>query len=334
MRFRAMARLAATLCLMASCGLAAAQSNWRIATLSQPGSVSAIMVDEMADNITKGSGGAIKAERLYMTNEQEIVAQLMRGRLEMGALSNIATTVVIPEMALLGMPYLWKSEAERDFVTDNYALPVMKRLFEAKGLVIVGLGDVGWSNVFCKKACLTPADVKGLKVRVSPSAASKVFWGSLDTNGVQLPFSELIPGLQNGLVEAGELPFSIYGNTPAVQSAPHYVMTRHAHLGSTTVINKALWSKLTPEQQKLVVEAPVPIARSRKAVAEDEAPKMEAFKAKGGFVHELGAAQRAAWAKLVEPNQAKFVAEVNGSTSELWAALQKGKRDFAARGDK
>ena len=334
MKFGTWMKLAATLGLMASCALAAAQSSWRIATLSQPGSLSANTVDDMADKITKGSGGAIKAERLYMTNEQEMVAQLMRGRLELGALSNIATTVVIPEMALLGMPYLWQSEAERDFVTDNYALPVMARLFEAKGLVIVGLGDVGWTNVFCKKACLTPADVKGMKVRVSPSAASKVFWGSLNTNGVQLPFSELIPGLENGLVEAGELPFTIYGSTPATQSAPHYVLTRHAHLGSTTVMSKALWNKLTPEQQKLVVDAMTPAARMRKLLAEDEAPRMEAFKAKGGFVHELSAEQRAAWAKLVEPNQAKFVAEVSGATSELWTALQQGKRDFAARGGK
>lgn len=334
MKFGTLMKLIATLGLMASCALAAAQSNWRIATLSQPGSLSANSVDNMADMITKGSGGAIKAERLYMTNEQEMVAQLMRGRLELGALSNIATTVVIPEMALLGMPYLWQSEAERDFVTDNYALPVMKKLFEAKGLVIVGLGDVGWTNVFCKKACLTPADIKGMKVRVSPSAASKVFWGSLNTNGVQLPFSELIPGLENGLVEAGELPFTIYGSTPATQSAPHYVLTRHAHLGSTTVMSKALWNKLTPEQQKLVVDAMTPAARMRKLLAEDEAPRMEAFKAKGGFVHELSAEQRAAWAKLVEPNQAKFVAEVSGATSELWTALQQGKRDFAARGGK
>lgn len=334
MKYREMMKLAAAVGLMASCALATAQPNWRIATLAPPGSVTANLVDEAADKITKGSDGAIKAERLYMTNEQEMVAQLMRGRLELGALSNIATAVVIPEMALLGMPYLWKNEAERDFVTDNYALPVMKRLFEAKGLVIVGLGDVGWSNVFCKKACITPADVKGLKVRVSPSAASKIFWGSLDTNGVQLPFSELIPGLQNGLVEAGELPFSIYGATPVVQSAPHYVLTRHSHLGSTTVMNKALWDKLTPQQQKLVVDAQVPAARARKAVSDDELPKMEAFKTKGGFVHELTAEQRAAWARLVEPNQPKFVAEINGSTSELWAALQKGKSDFAARGGK
>jgi len=327
-------KLAAAATLVLSCASALAQMSWKIASLAQPGSVLVGFIDEMADKITKGSNGAIKAERLYIGNEQEIVAQLVRGRLEMGALSNIASSVMIPEMSLLSMPYLWKSEAERDFVTDNHALPVMKKLFEAKGLVIVGLGDVGWNDVFCKKACLTPADVKGMKVRVSPSAASKMFWGALDTNGVQLPVSELISGLQSGLVEAADLPFLIYITTPAAQSAPHFVMTRHLHLGSTTVINKALWDKLTPEQQKLVIDARPEVARVRRAVADTEKPKMEEFRAKGGFVHELTPEQRAAWARLVEPHQAKFVAELGASSAELWAAIQKGKQEFAARGGK
>ena len=334
MRIRLLMKMAAAVGLTLSCATVMAQMNWRVASLSQPGSVLVGFIDEMDEKITKGSNGAIKAERLYIANEQEIVAQLVRGRLEMAALSNIATSVMIPDMALLSMPYLWTSDAERDFVTDNYALPVMRRLFEAKGLVLVGLGEVGWSGVFCKKSCLTPADVKGMKVRVSPSAASKFFWVSYDTNGVQLPFSELIPGLESGLVEAADLPFAIYVTTPAVQSAPHFVMTRHSHLGSTTLINKALWDKLTPDQQKLVVGSLPEVARVRKAVADDERPKMEAFKAKGGFIHDLTPEQRAAWAKPVEPNQAKFVAEVNGASSELWAALQKGKREFAARGKK
>ena len=39
---------------------------------------------------------------------------------------------------------------------------------------------------------------------------------------------------------------------------------------------------------------------------------MAEFKAKGGFVHELTPAQRAEWAKLVEPNQEQMVKEIGG----------------------
>ena len=61
---------------------------------------------------------------------------------------------------------------------------------------------------------------------------------------------------------------------------------------------------------------------------------MAAFRAKGGFVHELSAAQRDVWAKLVEPHQQKLVDEIGGQSGALWAAIQKGKQEFSARGGK
>jgi TRAP-type C4-dicarboxylate transport system substrate-binding protein len=315
-------------------GPALAQTSLKIASAAQPGSVLIGFVDETVDKISKGSNGALKAERLFIGSEQEITTQVARGRLEMGSISYTGTSVLIPEAAVLNMPYLWKSDGERDYVTDTHALPVLKKIFVSKGLVILGLGDVGWNDVVCKKACLTPADVKGMKVRVSPAPSSKMFWGSLNTNGVQMPLSELFPALQSGLVEGADLPFLYYITTPAAQSAPHYVMTRHLHHGSTFVINKGVWDKLTPDQQKLVAGARPDVATVRKQVADTEKPKMAEFKAKGGFVHELTPAQRADWAKLVEPQQEKLVAEIGGQSAELWAAIQKGKQEYAKSGGK
>lgn len=194
-------------------------------------------------------------------------------------------SVLIPEAALLNMPDLWRSDAERDFVTDNHALPVLKKVYDAKGLVIIGLGEVGWNDVVCKKACLTPDSVKGMKVRVSPAA----------------------------------------------QSTPHYVMTRHLHHGSTFMVNKKSWEALAPAQREIVANARPSIEKMRHEVAADEKPKMEDFKKKGGFVHELSADQRAAWARLVEPNQEQMVKEIGAGAQELWDAIKQGKAAFAAR---
>jgi len=333
MRLRHLLLLAGT-AFAFTCTAALAQTQMRIASAAQPGSVLIGFVDETVDKINKGSNGQMKSERLFIGSEQEITTQVARGRLEMGSISYTGTSVLIPEAAVLNMPYLWKSDGERDFVTDNFALPVLKKIFESKGLVVIGLGDVGWNDVVCKKACLTPADVKGMKVRVSPAPSSKMFWGALGTNGVQMPLSELFPALQSGLVEGADLPFLYYITTPAAQSAPHYVMTRHLHHGSTFVINKGVWDKLTPDQQKLLVAARPDVARVRAEVAATEKPKMAEFKAKGGFVHELTPAQRAEWAKLVEPQQQKLIDEIGGQSAELWAAIQKGKQEYAAKGGK
>jgi TRAP-type C4-dicarboxylate transport system substrate-binding protein len=313
---------------------AQAQQNWKVASAAQPGTPLIAFVDEIVSKVGSGSKGAIKAERLFIGSEQEIAQQIVRGRIEMAGISMAGTAPLIPEAGLLTTPYLWSSAAERDYVTDNHALPVLKKIYEAKGLVILGISEVGWNDVVCKKACLTPADVKGMKVRVGPATSSKIFWSSLGTNGVQMPLSELFPALQSGLVDAADLPFPYYVTTPAAQSAPHYVTTRHLHHPSAFVINKRIWDGLTPEQ-KSVVQASVPdTPRMRREVDESVKPKMEEFKQKGGFIHELTPAQRAEWSKLVLPNQDQMVKEAGGSAPELWAAIQKGKQEFQARGGK
>jgi TRAP-type C4-dicarboxylate transport system substrate-binding protein len=173
-----------------------------------------------------------------------------------------------------------------------------------------------------------------MKVRVGPAASSKIYWTSLGVNGVQMPLSELFPALQSGLVEAADLPFPYYVTTPAAQSAPHYVMTRHLHHPSGFIINKRIWDGLSPEMKKVVQAASPDTPRMRREVDESVKPKMAEFKQKGGFIHELTPAQRSEWSKLVLPNQEQMVKESGGSSQELWDAIQRGKKEFAARGGK
>lgn len=331
-------KLAASIMLacatLATTTAAWAQKSWKVGSAAQPGTVLISFVDTMTTKATADSKGELKLERLFVGSEQEIMQQVVRGRLEIGSVSYTGAAGLIPEASVLNMPYLWASAAERDYVTDVHALPVMKKIYEAKGLVILALGEVGWNDVVCKTACLTPASVKGMKVRVSPSAASKMFWGSLGANGVQMPLSELFPALQSGLVAAADLPFPYYVTTPAAQSAPHYVLTQHLHHGSTVLVNKAAWEALTPALRDVVTASRPDVKVMRKAVDEEIKPKMEEFKKKGGFIHELTAAQRAEWRKLVEPNQEQLIKDIGGAAPELWAAIQKGKKEFAARGGK
>lgn len=311
-----------------------AQQSWKLASAAQPGSPLLGFVEEVVANIGTNTKGAIKVERLFIGSEQEIAQQILRGRIEVAGISMAGFSPAVPEAGIMTTPYLWTSDAERDFVTDNYALPVLKKIYEAKGVILLGMSEVGWNDVVCKKPCLTPADFKGTKARVGPALSSKIFWQSMGVNGVQMPLSELFPALQSGLVETADLPFAYYVTTPAAQTTPHYVTTRHLHHPSGFIINKRIWDGLTAEQKAAVQAAVPPVARMRKDVDASIKPKMEEFKAKGGFIHDLTPAQRAEFVKLVLPNQEQMVKETGGQAAELWAAIQKGKAEFKARGGK
>ncbi|HYF17260.1 MAG TPA: TRAP transporter substrate-binding protein DctP [Ramlibacter sp.] len=308
----------------------AQQPAWKIGTVVAPPSMLGIIVDEGAAAIGKATGGKVTAERFQNPNEQELTQNIIRGRLEMGYISATGLSVAVPEMGVLNMPFLWRSEDERDFVLDKVAQPMLEQILQSRGLVLVKMGEAGWTNLFCKTACTTPDKMKGMKFRVSPTSGAKLFAERLGVNGAGMSLADFYPALQQGVVDAGDLTFSFYLIGPAAQAAPHYVFTKHNHQPAFFIAHKGTWDKLPPEQQKAIVAAlPDPVT-SRKRITGDEEPKKAMHKTKGGFIHELSDAQRGEWAKVVEPGLPQLAESFGGRAKELFAAIQKGKQDFAA----
>jgi TRAP-type transport system periplasmic protein len=313
---------------------AAAQEVWKLGTAAMPGTVLYDIVMKFINDFNAAAGGELKIEYLQVANEQEMHQQVVRGRLQLGASSFAGGAIIVPEGAVFNTPYLWKNDAERAWVTDNHGVPVIKKFYAEKGLELILVADVGWNDIICKTACLTPDSVKGQKMRVSPSPASRIVFKQLGANGVQMPLSEFYPGLQSGLVVGGDLPFLFYVTTPAAQSAPHYVVTRHYHHPSTFIVNKALFDGMKPALREKLLKAVPDATWARKQVADTEAPKMKEFAAKGGFVHQLTDQQREAWAAVIRPGQAEMVAAVGGGAQQVYDALMQGKKVWAEKYEK
>jgi TRAP-type C4-dicarboxylate transport system substrate-binding protein len=325
--------LAASFSLLAA-GLSAtahAQEVWKLGTAAQPGTVLYDIVMKFINDFNAAAGPELKMEYQLVGNEQEMHQQVVRGRLQAGASSFAGGAIVVPEGAVFQTPYLWRNNEERMWVIDNFGVPIAKRLFAEKGLELIMVADVGWNDVICKTACLTPESIKGQKMRVSPSQASRITFKQLGANGVQMPLTEAWPGLQSGLVVGADLPFLFYVTTPAAQSAPHYVLTRHYHHDSTFIVNKALFDGMKPDLRAKLLKALPDVAWARKQVLDTEGPKMKEFVAKGGFVHQLTDAQREAWAAVIRPGEAEMVESIGGKAQEVMDALKKGKAAFAAR---
>lgn len=326
-----MAKLLAALvgaALLASSPAVSAE-KWKLASGAQPGLLRDHHI-QVAESINTSTKGAFVPEFQFVGSEQEIVQQVVRGRLEVGVVSMIALASLIPEAAVLVTPYIWASPAEGDYVIDKALFDPLARLLDAKGLVLIGLAETGWTDVVGKTPFVSPQDVVGKKIRVSPSPASAFFWRQLGANGVQLPLSELFPGLQSNLVEGADLPFVYYVTTPAAQSAPNYTLTRHTHIFNGIVVNKEAWNKLSADQQK-AVRAGVPnYAKLRAEVRAAEAPLMKKFEEQGGKIIQLTDEQRKAWFDKVFPGQAEYVKTLGGESQALYDTIQKARAEYAA----
>ena len=328
---RSLIALAALMATALGLGPVHAQEQWKLGSLMQQPSLGAMLDSEFLAAVAKASGGKLVAEHQFVANEQEMVQQVVRGRLQMGATSAFGAGVTVPDATVVSLPYLWSSDAERRYVTDKFAFPLMKKLFAEKGLVLLAIHEAGYNGVFCKIACNTPSSIKGIKARVSPTAASRMFWQSLGANAVSLPISELWPGLEQNLVVAADLPFPFYSTTPGARSAPHFVVTQHLHHPWMYFANKSAWDVL-PEDVRKVVIAGLPEANAvRDRWFADERARIEAFVAKGGKIYQLTDAQRSEWQKLVEPGLADLAKGLGAGAKDLFEAIQNGKREYAEK---
>jgi TRAP-type C4-dicarboxylate transport system substrate-binding protein len=259
-----------------------------------------------------------------------MIQQVVRGRLEMGVTSPLGIAGLMPDIAVLNIPYLWLSDAERDHVYARLAGP-LREMFEEKGLVLLAIQEAGYNGVFCTLDCANPAALKGRKVRVSPSASGRMFWSSLGTNPVQLPLSELWPGLEQGLVVAGDLPIGFYSTSPGAAVAKHFVYTDHIHSPWLYFVNKRTWERLSADKRKAIRDNVPAIFSTSKRFFSAQEDRAKAFAEKGGIVYRLTDAQRAAWASLVTPNIEPFVVGMSERAKTIYDVVKKAKTEFAAK---
>ncbi|BBK40982.1 hypothetical protein STVA_10020 [Allostella vacuolata] len=327
---RKIAAIVAALSFAALAADAGAQERIRVAGAAQPGSVMEGIARTLIENFNKGAGGKYQMEYQFVGSDQELTQQVVRGRLEIGTASLAGAAISVPEGAVMSLPYLWASDAERIWVSDNVVRPVIDDIYLGRGLVIIGMAETGWANVFCKTTCDSPEELKGRRFRVGPATSSKLFWEGMGVNGVQLALPDFFTGLEQGMVEGGDLPFTYYVTTPAAQLAKHYVMTQNYHHDQPFYANKAFFEKLPKDIQALLKSAMPSNEEMRRRQAADYQKRAEAFKAGGGKIVDLTDAQRAAFAARVTPGNEGLVATLPGRSRDLYNAVLEGKKRYAA----
>jgi TRAP-type C4-dicarboxylate transport system substrate-binding protein len=106
-----------------------------------------------------------------------------------------------------------------------------------------------WNN---KRPINTPADLKGLKLRVQQGRVFADTVNGLGASAVPMPWGEVIPAAQQGVIDGADLPVVNINALKAYEVAKYASMTYHNYGPTVLVMNLDIWRGFTPEQQKLV----------------------------------------------------------------------------------
>jgi TRAP-type C4-dicarboxylate transport system substrate-binding protein len=311
--------------------LAQSAVELRYATSAPPKTVWEMQVQRFQKQVEEGSKGTLKINAFLnsqLGSEQDTVAQVARGRIDMGGYSVTAGSLLVPELSLLNIPFLFKDAREQDCVYDKHLTKMTQDMFVKKGVVLIGWSEVGVADIIGKKAFVSPDDLKGLRARSAPNKVAGFMWSQFGANPNPLPVTEWNSAFQTGLIDVADSGPTYYFFSGLAKLAPVVTMTQHQDQGGVVIINKEAYDKLSDDHKKVLAGSSVttPASQLRAEVRGFEGKIREMHKAAGGTIVELTPEQRAVWRKGIEAAWPKMVAAVGGEANAYWKAIQDGIR--------
>jgi TRAP-type C4-dicarboxylate transport system substrate-binding protein len=111
----------------------------------------------------------------------------------------------------------------------------------------------------------TPADMRGLKIRVQNSDIYVAMVQGLGANPTPIPYGEVYQALVQGVVDGAENNWPSYESSRHFEAARHYSLTQHVMAPEVLVASRKRWERLTPEQRSHLQAAAresVPVMRA------------------------------------------------------------------------
>jgi tripartite ATP-independent transporter DctP family solute receptor len=237
---------------------ALAQTVLKAADVHPAGYPNVVAMENFGKKLEVATKGKYKLQMFpggVLGNEKEIIEQA-----QVGAISIVRTSlgpmgVVVPDVNVFNMPFVFRNEAHMRAVIDG---PIGQEILDkisnsSARLIALGWMDGGSRSLYTKKQVKTPADLKGQKIRVMGNPLFVDTLNAMGGNGMTMAHGETYTALQTGVVDGAE------NNPPTLFTANHYsagikfyAQTQHLIIPEIFLMSKVVWDKMSKDEQAQV----------------------------------------------------------------------------------
>jgi tripartite ATP-independent transporter DctP family solute receptor len=184
-------------------------------------------------------------------DEKALIDNIKIGSLEMICVAS-GVLKLDKKLGLFDLPWLFKDRPHvQRAMKGGLFDAVVSRLEERQGFIVLGVYENGFRHVVnAKRPIRVPADMKGLKIRVTGSAYKRDGFVVSGANPVPVAWTETFTALQTGVVDGAEAALYGFYEIKLYEAAPYLSLTNHTYSPSFLIASKAFWDKLTPAEQK------------------------------------------------------------------------------------
>ena len=292
--------------------LISARSSWgaepvkvRLGTQAPKGSSYTKHLQTMGEEWRHAPGGGALLT-LYpdgtMGSEADMVRRMRLGQLQAALVTVTGLTEIEPGAGgLQSMPKVFRSLEEVDYIGEKLQ-PMLEKRLAAKGFVVLFWSDTGFVRFFSKHPVVSPDDLRKTKLFVSANRASELeAYRFVGCNPVPLEVADILPGLQNGLIDCVCMPPTIALAIQLDSQAPNMLDMNWVPLVGAAIMNKKTWDALSLESQAALRKSAQEAGKLIRADGRREnVESIEALRKRGLKVHTLTPELDAEWDRTVE----------------------------------
>ncbi len=291
----------------------------RISTPAVPDDWHAKMWTVFKDNLEKSAPGEFDVQihlNAALFKQGTEPAAMARGNLEMSAISAQDISKIVPEFSIFTAGYIIRDPDHQQKVFNGpIGEEVFKPVVQKLEVTPLATAYLGTRQVMLRedKDVKTPADLKGVKLRM-PASKEWLFLGeALGATPTPLAFGEVYLALKTGTIDGQDNPL------PSARAAKFYEVSKTvvmtSHLVDAIFLSYATkaFNALTPaQQQKVKAAAQAAASYNNENRIKDESEIVATFKTQG--------------LKIVTPDVAEFrkVVQDKYQKSEMAATWPKG----------
>jgi tripartite ATP-independent transporter DctP family solute receptor len=164
-----------------------------------------------------------------------------------------------PEFGFMSAPYLYK---DMEHIKKVYFSPLgdrMRAKFLNNNINLIGVTWRGQRHTSSNRPIRVPADIKGLKIRMTEMPSWVAIWGGEGLGGTTVPIvlGELYTSLQTGVVEASEGPYEQLANYKLQEVQKYLINTGHVQEWCGLFASEKMLKSLPPAYRKIIEEKAV-----------------------------------------------------------------------------
>jgi tripartite ATP-independent transporter DctP family solute receptor len=283
----------------------------RIGNVTPPNNPLHQAFEKMAAEMNEKSNGRIKATAYssgQLGNLRSMTEAVQMGTLEMATQSAGGLASFFPPIGVMELPFAYRSHQHVYHVVDGPIGQELNEKFRQKtGIRIVAYFMNLYRHVTNNvRPIHTPADLKGLKIRVPETPTIKMAIEAAGGNPVPMVWGEVYSSLQNKTIDGQENPIVIISASKIYEVQKYLSLTGHVYSPTLIMINDKLYQSMPKDLQEIIDTA----AKNAAAWNRTELEKMEAellveLKGKGMEINEVDqkpfrAMMTPAWNELLE----------------------------------